>query len=171
MRVLVLVFCVVFVSFFLVFSLHAQSPLQFEVKDFLDSGVGELPFSEAANSHMADVLVLFSAARVIAALLVIILFSLVPFLDVFSLRLAGSFLVLVPVGLSLVSWGWLFEVFHLVLFPQGNWRFPADSLIIQTYPQEFFVSFAIWWGLLCILVGVCLVVFSSRLARVCSSTA
>ena len=165
MRVVVICAAVVFVAFFVVFSVHAHTPLQLEVKEFLDSGVGELPFSADANSHLRDVLALLSAARVVTALLVVALFALIPFLDAFSLRLAGSLLVFVPVGLSLVSWSWLFEVFHLVLFPQGNWRFPADSLLIQTYPQEFFVSFALWWGVLVVGSGLALVAGSYRLER------
>lgn len=150
-------------SFFLVFSFHASSPTQDLVKSYLEGGEVDLVFSDSANNHMADVLVLFSAARVVAALAVVALLALIPFLDVFVLRLAGSLLVLVPVGLSLVSWDWLFAVFHLVLFPQGNWRFPADSMIIQTYPQEFFVSFALWWGALVVVSGVALFVLAPRI--------
>ena len=165
MRVVVLFFAVVFVSFFLVFSIHTQSSLQEDVKSYLDSAEGELPFSDVANSHMHDVLVLLSAARVVAALFVIALLALAVFVDAWVLRVAGGLLVLAPVSLSLVSWDWLFEVFHLVLFPQGNWRFPADSLLIQTYPQEFFVSFAVVWGLLCAAAGVLLFVGASWWAR------
>ena len=34
-----------------------------------------------------------------------------------------------------------FELFHLILFPQGNWQFNASSLMIQTYQQSFFQGF------------------------------
>ncbi len=30
-----------------------------------------------------------------------------------------------------------FEIFHKVLFPQGNFSFPEDSLLIQTFPPIF----------------------------------
>jgi len=30
-----------------------------------------------------------------------------------------------------------FTQFHTILFPQGNWEFPADSLLIQTFPELF----------------------------------
>lgn len=34
----------------------------------------------------------------------------------------------------------LFTVFHQVFFPQGNWQFSADSLLINTFPFEFFTK-------------------------------
>jgi Protein of unknown function (DUF1461) len=33
-----------------------------------------------------------------------------------------------------------FILFHQVLFPQGNWSFPADSVLIQLYPEPFWVK-------------------------------
>jgi uncharacterized membrane protein len=35
----------------------------------------------------------------------------------------------------------LFENFHLVFFPQGNWQFPEGSLIITIFPFGFFYEF------------------------------
>jgi len=34
----------------------------------------------------------------------------------------------------------VFTLFHLLFFPQGNWQFAADSLLIRTFPVEFFVK-------------------------------
>lgn len=34
------------------------------------------------------------------------------------------------------AWG----IFHRIFFPQGNWQFPAGSLLIQTFPIEFFIG-------------------------------
>lgn len=33
-----------------------------------------------------------------------------------------------------------FTIFHEIFFPQGNWAFPANSLIITLFPQDFFIS-------------------------------
>lgn len=30
-----------------------------------------------------------------------------------------------------------FVAFHLVLFPQGNWAFPGNSVLIQIFPESF----------------------------------
>lgn len=34
----------------------------------------------------------------------------------------------------------VFTMFHQVFFPQGNWQFAADSLLIQTFPLPFFTA-------------------------------
>jgi len=34
-----------------------------------------------------------------------------------------------------------FKLFHLIVFPQGNWQFQASSLMIQVYQQSFFQEF------------------------------
>ncbi|MFW6230396.1 MAG: DUF1461 domain-containing protein [Nanoarchaeota archaeon] len=36
-----------------------------------------------------------------------------------------------------------FNLFHEALFPQGNYRFPPDSLSMMLFPQEFFIDFFI----------------------------
>lgn len=33
-----------------------------------------------------------------------------------------------------------FQIFHKVFFPQGNWMFPQNSLLITLYPQSFFIN-------------------------------
>lgn len=37
----------------------------------------------------------------------------------------------------LVLFPLFFELFHTLLFPQGNWAFPPDSLLIQLFPEIF----------------------------------
>jgi uncharacterized membrane protein len=46
----------------------------------------------------------------------------------FALSLAGAILFM-P----------LFTLFHQILFPQGNWAFDADSILIQLYPDQFWI--------------------------------
>ena len=48
--------------------------------------------------------------------------------------------ILIVFLLSLASFNAVFTVFHQLFFPQGNWIFPADSLLIQTFPIIFFVT-------------------------------
>lgn len=33
-----------------------------------------------------------------------------------------------------------FIAFHKIFFPQGNWSFPTDSILIQLYPEQFWVN-------------------------------
>jgi integral membrane protein (TIGR01906 family) len=42
-----------------------------------------------------------------------------------------------------INFTWFFEMFHKVFFPQGNYSFPADSLLIIMFPEGFFRDFAI----------------------------
>lgn len=48
-----------------------------------------------------------------------------------------------------------FAVFHGVLFPQGNWTFPYDSLLICMLPLNFWIGMAAVWlvvsGACCVL--------------------
>ncbi len=165
-RGLLVFFVVVFLAFFAVFSVHASTPLQEEVKLFLESGE-ELPFfGVAEDAHMFDVYYLLLAARLVTAGLVVGLLAVLARVQVRSLRVAGWLLVVAPLALVLVEWSWLFEVFHHVFFPQGNWRFPAGSLLIQTYPEQFFVRFASWWAGVVVVSGAGLVVASyTRVVR------
>lgn len=41
---------------------------------------------------------------------------------------------------TLLSFNYSFTIFHSIFFPQGNWSFPADSLLLQTFPLDFFIS-------------------------------
>jgi len=40
----------------------------------------------------------------------------------------------------LLSFHSAFTVFHNLFFPQGNWQFASDSLLIQTFPLGFFIG-------------------------------
>lgn len=57
--------------------------------------------------------------------------------SIFSL----AFLVLL-VLLVLINFTASFDVFHRIFFPQGNWIFPYDSLLITLFPSNFFFSMA-----------------------------
>lgn len=56
---------------------------------------------------------------------------------------------------ALVDFDGFFAAFHGVFFPQGNWTFPWDSLLICMYPPAFWVGMGVIWlvtsGLLSIL--------------------
>lgn len=46
-----------------------------------------------------------------------------------------------------------FNVFHKIFFPQGNWIFPIDSLLIQTFPLEFFIGMSYKIFLIALILG------------------
>lgn len=80
-------------------------------------------------------------------------------------RLAGAALVFGPLVLlafmvacgiwAAVDFDAFFGMFHAVLFPQGNWTFPADSLLICMLPQGFWVSMGALW--LAVTVTACII--------------
>ncbi|HLC88988.1 MAG TPA: DUF1461 domain-containing protein [Candidatus Nanoarchaeia archaeon] len=41
---------------------------------------------------------------------------------------------------SLTAFDLAFTLFHNLFFPQGNWTFPSDSLLIRTFPLGFFMG-------------------------------
>ena len=61
---------------------------------------------------------------------------------------------------SLTLFDQTFTVFHQIFFPQGNWTFPLDSSLIQTFPLEFFIVISrniflqsLFWGSIFILLS------------------
>ncbi len=65
-----------------------------------------------------------------------------------ALIAAPALLLSCMVGLgawALVDFNGFFAAFHAVLFPSGNWVFPADSLLISMLPQGFWMGMGIIW--------------------------
>lgn len=59
------------------------------------------------------------------------------------------------------AWNALFTTFHRLLFSAGTWQFPADSRLIQLFPDWFWQSAAAVLALLLLVEGLVL----SRVAR------
>jgi len=73
----------------------------------------------------------------------------------------GGITTIISVGViglfSLISFSSAFSAFHKIFFPQGNWQFATGSLLIRTFPLEFFI--AISWKIFLLSLGMGLVVF------------
>lgn len=54
----------------------------------------------------------------------------------------------------------LFTQFHQLFFPQGNWTFPLESLLIQIFPLSFFTKVSMVIGILTLLFGSLFIVLS-----------
>ena len=111
-------------------------------------------FESEEIEHLEDVRVLFIyifilyAFSFIAFIILTILIigkGFLRFLQIFSYFLLGSSLSVISVLLLLFFFSQnfipLFENFHLIFFPQGNWMFPATSLLITLFPLGFFYDF------------------------------
>jgi uncharacterized membrane protein len=62
-----------------------------------------------------------------------------------TLKLAGilsiAFILLLLLSI-IMSFQATFFLFHALIFPQGNWTFPFDSIIIIVFSEQFFVHAA-----------------------------
>jgi|GEM_PF-2128859 len=123
----------------------------------------------AERAHMNDVRRVFDAMKIMFAVVVAVLISEVVFIITKSKRgrhskrdrrtdrdnhfdpmrkgfLYGGAATLAIVLLlalsSLFDFSSFWTAFHHVLFPQGNWTFPYDSVLITLFPEEFFQNFA-----------------------------
>jgi integral membrane protein (TIGR01906 family) len=111
-------------------------------------------FNETEISHLNDVRILlkkllavFYISIALFTLLTILLVekNLKRFLKNISLSALISSAILISLFILLYFFGnnfWaLFEKFHYIFFPQGNWAFPEGSLIITIFPFGFFSDF------------------------------
>lgn len=109
-----------------------------------------------ALSHLDDCNRLISAAvPAVAAFAVAGLAALGALIARGRRRLAGRTLMAAPavviaafavLGLwGVLDFNGLFAAFHAVLFPQGNWTFSWDSLLISMYPLAFWMGMAGTW--------------------------
>ena len=57
--------------------------------------------------------------------------------------IAAIAVLLVVFLMSVFSFDFLFIGFHHIFFPQGNWMFNPDSLLITLFPQQFFFDIAL----------------------------
>jgi integral membrane protein (TIGR01906 family) len=88
-----------------------------------------------------------------------------------SLRATGWALLALcfVLGLAaLLNFDKFWILFHLILFPQGNWGFASDSVLIQLYPSQFFERFTLYLGLLVLsfaIVALALSYFLDHMRR------
>lgn len=112
-------------------------------------------FSDDEKTHMMDVKFIVSGINFLyysSTIFFIIIFILLYFLSkkdklafidkLSKILIYGSsaslmFLIILFLW-SVFSFDTLFFLMHLLLFPQGNWMFPADSLLIILFPERFF---------------------------------
>ena len=102
-------------------------------------------FNEDEKSHMADVkrLIMFEEFVFIALLIgfFVLVYKRKIHLNHFKKAALIMFLIALFSLIASLFFNRFFELFHLIVFPQGNWQFQASSLMIQTYQQSFFQEF------------------------------
>lgn len=110
--------------------------------------------NELEVSHMKDVKNLILYAMIILLFsLIFLIFSYLILkrknkLKLFynSLKLSSFYIIILIIFLLLTisNFDFVFIVFHEILFPQGNWLFPASSEMIQVFPESLFKKLFIY---------------------------
>lgn len=59
-----------------------------------------------------------------------------------------------------------FSVFHAVLFPQGNWMFSSDSLLICMLPEGFWMGMGITWLAVTVIAAIICVARGNHLRKI-----
>jgi integral membrane protein (TIGR01906 family) len=101
-------------------------------------------FNEKETNHMNDVKLLVNKTDnllFIFSIILIVILSVLLFYNKNINKLiisAGITGLVVPIPFLLFNFSNVFTKFHLIFFPQGNWQFPLDSLLIQLFPNQFF---------------------------------
>jgi len=122
--------------------------------------VGELSnygLNENEISHMSDVSVLLDKVEVLWVLATVVMatvlvkkkeeFRYIVRLGIRMITRGGAILL----ASAVLAWRPFFDTFHKVFFPQGNWAFPAESLLINIYPEIFWQIMII---VIFVLIGV-----------------
>ena len=101
-------------------------------------------------SHLVDVRwLLVKGAVLLAALLALLPWSMRRLRDALrKTARTAAFLIVTMFGAAALGTlltgftdGWSY--FHAVFFPQGNWAFPATSVLITLYPETYFLGCAL----------------------------
>ena len=102
-------------------------------------------FSEDEKSHMADVkkLIIFEEFLFIALLIgfFVLICKRKIYLNHFKKAALIMFLIALFSLIASLFFNSFFKLFHIILFPQGNWQFNLGSLMILVYQQSFFREF------------------------------
>jgi hypothetical protein len=113
----------------------------------LTGKVGSGVFSDLEVSHLIDVHRLFIIGTFLIGCAIIV--SILIEKDVLHLLIDRANLVAIRLisvlsVVSVLTFPFTFELFHRLFFPQGNYAFLPDSLLIQCFPPVFWLLNFLW---------------------------
>jgi integral membrane protein (TIGR01906 family) len=149
--------------------------------DFDQTVDGAPVFNERERGHLRDVRTLLIAFAVLVAIGAAILVS-AWWLGRGGtaawrgMRTAAKVLAVAVVALgvlAVVAFDTLFELFHVLLFPEGSYTFdPASERLVQLFPYAFWYQTAVAIGVLVVLLAVGTIALASwRIRRLTSAAA
>jgi len=123
-------------------------------------------YDDSERSHLADVKHLLTIFRLLTVLLCLVVLALLVKAERTTIRRSflyggmGTIGIVIFLALLSINFTSFWTSFHAVLFPQGNWMFPAESALITLFPESFFRGFAIqvllagWsYGIVAVIMG------------------
>ena len=115
-------------------------------------------FTPEENQHMLDVKVRLNQVTTLW-LIILAIFLAVRYAssgdEKCKMFLYGGPLTIAPFLIyGLVPFDALFERMHMGLFAPGTWVFPADSLMVQVYTNEFFFWFTFAFATIALILGL-----------------
>lgn len=149
-KLLLIIFCILLPLFLLLFSYKTVAffSLDEEQKATI-AGTSGLEYSEAELSHMQDVSKIMHYADYFFYGLLLVLTLILTYYQknidqTKKLLKYGGLTTIIFMGVILffilIGFDYVFTLFHLIFFPQGNWTFETGSLLLQTFPIEFFIE-------------------------------
>ncbi|HLC91354.1 MAG TPA: DUF1461 domain-containing protein [Candidatus Nanoarchaeia archaeon] len=180
-KVIRTVFSLFLVIFLLLFSYTTtvffieKTPSQQQTIDYL-YGRGELPsdYTALEKSHLEDVKNVMKYTDYLFYISLAIITLLLTYFrkdkqELHHLLWIGSMSTMVSVALilllALLFFDQLFTAFHLLFFPQGNWTFPYNSLLIRTFPLQFFMKIGRMIFMEALGIGVIVFLISRRMKQ------
>jgi integral membrane protein (TIGR01906 family) len=175
-KLLLIAFCIflpitlLLLSFKAVIFLYDFNPTQQNAVDFLyNKAELQEGYSENEISHMHDVkevMKWMNAPFLISLLVMTLIFTyqkknkqqiklFLKYGGITTISFIGLILLFV-----LLSWNFIFTLFHDIFFPQGNWQFPSESLLITTFPNSFFVNISITIFIATLVLGSIFILLS-----------
>lgn len=101
----------------------------------------EFDYTEKELIHLEDVKKLINLLEIVLYIL-IVLIILIMFLSKENMFIISGIITIgIVVLLFLFDFSFLFTKFHEILFTNDYWLLDSNTLLIKTYPIEFFVSF------------------------------
>jgi len=132
-------------------------------------------FDAAASSHLIDVRVVLSRARLFTGVLtllvtgwIVVMFRRKRVDAIVAALRAGAILTLALIAAAAIAavsdFDSFFTAFHGLFFASGTWTFAYDSLLIQTFPEPFWATSGAAWAVTMGL-GAALLAWLARLLQ------
>lgn len=118
-----------------------------ELNDFFTKDKPLTNYSEQEINHLQEIKILLKNS--LNALIISLLFFMIASLALRKKALINNYLygfiftLILLIPLFLFKFDFIFVTFHKILFIGTNWLLPENSLLIQQFPQEYFLKTAL----------------------------